>query len=232
MKKDSDPFKIKDMPEDDRPREKLILKGAQNLSDAELLAILIRTGSKGQSVVLLAQSILKELGNLAVLASKSITELIKIHGIGKDKAATLVAAFELGRRVDHQSKWYSNKQITSPEDIASIYAPLLRDELQEKFYIICLSSANRIIRHELLFVGTINASLVHQREIFKTAINNNAVSIILLHNHPSGNTEPSSEDINVTRKIIEAGKILDVKVFDHIIIGGNKYTSFVEKGLI
>ena len=179
-----------------------------------------------------AQKLLKEFGNLAVVASKSVEELTHIKGIGKDKAATLVAAFELVRRTEFESKWYSSKKISSPSDIAEIYIPLLRDELQEKFYIICLSSSNRIIKHELLFVGTLNASLVHPREIFKTALANNSANIILMHNHPSGNSEPSSEDISITKKISEGGKLLEIKIFDHIIIAGNTYTSFVEKRLL
>lgn len=232
MKDNEKIFRIKDLPVDDRPREKLALRGAQNLTDAELLAILLRTGSKKESVLSMAQSILREVGNLAVLASKNVSELSKIYGIGKDKAATLVAAFELSRRTEHQSKWYSNKKITSPEDIGELYIPLLKDELQEKFYVVCLSSSNRIIKHELLFVGTLNSSLVHPREIFKTAINNNSANIILLHNHPSGNPEPSNEDIAITRKISEAGKLLEINLFDHIIVAGNNFTSLVQKRLI
>jgi len=225
-------MKVKDLPLDDRPREKLILRGAQNLSEAELLAILLRTGSKDESVIQVAQKLLIEFGNLAVLATKSVQEITRIKGIGKDKAAALVAAFELVRRIEFKSKWYSNKKISSPSDIAELYIPLLRDELQEKFYVVCLSSSNRIIKHELLFVGTLNASLVHPREIFKTALANDSANIILMHNHPSGQPEPSSEDISITRKIIEAGKILEIQIFDHIIIAGNSYTSFVEKRLI
>lgn len=225
-------MKVKDLPLDDRPREKLILRGAQNLSDAELLAILLRTGSKNESVIVVAQKLLKEFGNLAVLASKSVEELTHIKGIGKDKAAALVAAFELVRRIEFESKWYSNKKISSPKDIAELYIPLLRDELQEKFFVVCLSSSNRIIKHELLFVGTLNSSLVHPREIFKTALANNSANIILMHNHPSGNTEPSHEDISITRKISDAGKLLEIQIFDHIIIAGNSYTSFVEKRLL
>lgn len=225
-------MKVKDLPLDDRPREKLILRGAQNLTEAELLAILLRTGSKDESVIQVAQKLLIEFGNLAVLATKSVQEITKIKGIGNDKAAALVAAFELVRRIEFKSKWYSNKKISSPGDIAELYIPLLRDELQEKFYVVCLSSSNRIIKHELLFVGTLNASLVHPREIFKTALANDSANIILMHNHPSGQPEPSSEDISITRKIIEAGKILEIQIFDHIIIAGNSYTSFVEKRLI
>lgn len=225
-------MKVKDLPLDDRPREKLVFRGPQNLSDAELIAILLRTGSKKDSVITVAQKLLNEFGNLSVVATKSVEELTKINGIGKDKAAAIVAAFELNRRVEYDGKWYSLKKITSPSDIAEIYIPLLRDEFQEKFYLICLSSSNRIIKHQLLFVGTLNASLVHSREIFKTALVNNAANIILLHNHPSGNLEPSSEDVKITNQIKEAGKLFNIQVFDHLIIAGNNYVSFVEKRLL
>lgn len=223
---------VKDLPPDDRPREKLILHGAQNLSDAELIAILLRTGKKGKSVINIAQEILQKEGNLAILATKTINSLTKIEGIGKDKAATLLAAFEISRRIQTQSKWHNDKKITSPADIADIFIPRLRDEMKEKFVVVCLSSANKIIKQEYISIGNLNSSIVHPREIFKVAIDCLAASIIIVHNHPSGNTEPSNEDIAITKKIVEAGKIIDIPVFDHLIIAGNNYTSFVEKRLI
>jgi DNA repair protein RadC len=209
-----------------------MLRGAQNLTDTELLAILLRTGTKGKSVIVVAQELIKEHGNLAVLASKPLNSLTKNVGIGKDKAATLLAAFELNRRIQSQSKWFSESKITSPGDIAEIFIPLLKDELKEKFILICLNSANKIIKFETISIGSLNSSVVHPREIFKAAIENSSASIILLHNHPSGNPEPSNEDIAITRKLIEAGKLLDIPVFDHIIIAGVTYTSFVEKKII
>ena len=224
--------KVKDLPLDDRPREKLLLRGAHNLSDAELIAILLRTGKKGKSVVTITQELLKSEGNLAVLASKSIKSLMEIEGVGKDKAATLLAAFEISRRIQHQSKWFSDKKITSPAEVAEIFIPLLRDDQKEKFIVVCLNSANKIIKYEIISIGNLNSSVVHPREIFKVAIDNTSASIILIHNHPSGNPEPSNEDISITRKIVEAGKIMDIPVFDHLIIAGGKFTSFVEKRLI
>ncbi len=223
---------VKDLPLEDRPREKLTLRGAQNLTDTELLAIILRTGTKGKSVITLSTEIIKENSNLAVLASKSFASLTKIGGIGKDKAATLVAVFELSRRIQSQEKFYSERKITSPREIADIYIPLLRDELKERFIIVCLSSANKIIKHEIISIGNLNSSVVHPREVFKVAIDYSSASIIIIHNHPSGNPEPSNEDIAITRKIVEAGKILDIPVFDHIIIAGNTFTSFVEKRLL
>ncbi|OGU51394.1 MAG: hypothetical protein A2080_01030 [Ignavibacteria bacterium GWC2_36_12] len=223
---------VKDLPLDDRPREKLMLRGPQNLSDAELIAILLRTGKKGKSVVNVAQEMVSIHRNLTILASKTLSDLMKISGIGKDKAATLLAAFELSRRIQSQSKWLSDKKVTTPQDVADIFIPLLRDEVKEKFLLICLNSANKIITYEIISVGNLNSSVVHPREVFKAAIDHRSASIILLHNHPSGNPEPSNEDIAITKKIVESGIILDIPVFDHIIIAGNVFTSFVERRLI
>jgi DNA repair protein RadC len=225
-------MKVKDLPLDDRPREKLGLRGAHSLTDAELLAVLLRSGTKGKSVVVLSQELINKYGNLAVLASKSSADFKQCSGIGNDKAATLLAAFEISRRIQSQSKWFSNKKITSPQDIANIFIPLLRDELKEKFILVCLNSANKIIKFETISIGSLNASVVHAREIFKVAIENSSAGVILLHNHPSGNPEPSHEDIDITKKLIESGKILEIPVFDHLIIAGNTYTSFVERRII
>ena len=223
---------VKDLPPDDRPREKLLLRGAQNLSDAELVAILLRTGKKGKSVIEIAREIINKEGNLAVLATRTVASLKKIDGIGDDKAATLAAAFELSRRILSQAKSLSNRKITSPQDIAEFFIPLLRDEIKEKFIVVCLNSSNKIISYETISVGNLNSSVVHPREVFKVAIDNSSANIILIHNHPSGNPEPSNEDIRITKKIVEAGKILDILVFDHLIIAAETYTSFVEKRLI
>lgn len=225
-------MKVKDLPLDDRPREKLVLRGSQSLSDSELLAILIRTGSKGKSVIQIAQDLIKKYGSLSILAQKSVENLTKDFGIGRDKAATLSAAFELSRRVDFNDKWFSKKKITAPSEVADIFIPILRDEVKEKFIVVCLSSANRIIKHETISIGSLNASIVHPREVFKVAIDNNSANIILLHNHPSGNTEPSREDIAVTKKMVEAGKILDIHVIDHLIIAGGSFTSLVERKML
>ena len=220
------------MPLEDRPREKLSLRGAQNLTDAELLAILLRTGSKGKSVIQIAQELIKKNGNLAVLASNSFSQMTRISGIGNDKAAALLAAFELSRRIQSQSKWFSDKKISSPGEVADIFIPILKDELKERFIVVCLNSANKIIKYEVISVGNLNSSIVHPREVFKVAIENNSASIILIHNHPSGNPDPSNEDIAITKKIVETGTIMSIPVFDHIIIAGKNFTSFVEKRLI
>ena len=201
------------------------------MSDAELIAILLRTGTKDKSVVSLSQELLSK-ENLATLASKSVAALQKNKGIGKDKAATLAAAFEIARRILSQQKTLSDRKITSPQDIAEEFIPILRDEIKEQFIVVCLSTSNKIIRKEIISVGNLNSSIVHPREVFKVAVENNAASIILIHNHPSGNPEPSNEDISITKKLVEAGKMMEIPVFDHIIIAGNNYTSFVDKRII
>lgn len=225
-------MKVKDIPLDDRPREKLLLRGQQNITDAELLAILLRTGTKGISVVEMAQNLVNKYRNLAQLALQSAESLQNNLGIGKDKAVTLVAAFEISRRVESQSKWFYDKAITSPAEVAKIFIPILRDELKEKFIVVSMNAANKIIRYNIISTGNLTSSIVHPREVFKVAIENNSANIILIHNHPSGNCEPSNDDIRTTRKLVDAGKLLDIEVFDHIIIADNNYMSFVEKQII
>ena len=217
-------LKVKELPLDDRPREKLVLRGAQTLSNSELLAILLRTGTKGLSVIELAQKLLCN-DNIAILASKTVESFTKQNGIGKDKAATLVAAFELSRRIKFNEKWFSQKKIKSPEDLAEIFIPILKDENKEKFIVVCLNTSNQIIKYEIISVGNLNSSIVHPREVFKVAIDNNSASLFLIHNHPSGNSEPSREDISITKRLVEAGKIFDINVLDHLIIAGENFTS-------
>ncbi|MDP2301178.1 MAG: DNA repair protein RadC [Ignavibacteria bacterium] len=224
---------VKELPEDDRPREKLILRGAQNLSDSELIAIMLRTGIKGKTVLEVARELTQGHKNLAVLSTLSLGVLTKIGGIGKDKAATLLAAFEVGKRIAYsESKWMSDNKITSPQDVADYFIPRLKDEIKERFLVVCLGSSNKIIKWEEVSVGNLDSSIVHPREVFKVAIDNNAKNLILVHNHPSGNPEPSNEDIAITKKLIEVGKIFEIPIFDHIIIAGNSYTSFIERRLI
>jgi len=225
-------MKVKDIPLDDRPREKLLLRGQQNITDAELLAILLRTGTKGVSVVEMAQNLVNKYRNLAQLALQSAESLQNNLGIGKDKAVTLVAAFEISRRVESQSKWLFDKSITTPAEVAKIFIPILRDELKEKFIVVSMNAANKIIRYNVISTGNLTSSIVHPREVFKVAIENNSANIILIHNHPSGNCEPSNDDIRTTRKLVDAGKLLDIEVYDHIIIADNDYMSFVEKQII
>jgi DNA repair protein RadC len=222
--------KILDWPEHERPREKLLQHGAASLSDAELLAILLRTGTRQVTAVDLAKLLLKEYRSLSHLASRVINELTLIHGLGKTKAVTLAAAFELGRRT--LSRHEDKLQIRSPEDVVQRFAPKLKDLQFEVFLALLLDSANHLLCDVEVSKGILNSSLSHPREVFRRAITEPAASIILLHNHPSGNPEPSSEDLQITKQLVEAGKIIGIPVHDHIIVAGNSYTSFAERGLL
>ncbi|MFH1049886.1 MAG: DNA repair protein RadC [bacterium] len=222
---------IKELNEDDRPRERLKKLGSGALSDSELIAILIRSGSKGYSAIDIARDLVLKYSGLANIASCDFSEFKKYKGLGETKAITLAAAFELGRRCQSEP-FEPFKRIQSPGDIANFYIPRLRAEKAETFRTLLLNSSNHIFREIIVSQGTLNASLVHPREVFKTAISESAASIILLHNHPSGNPEPSKEDIHITRQLIESGNIIGIKVYDHIIVAGNHYRSFAEMGLM
>ena len=224
---------IKEWPEDERPREKLIRHGAASLSDSELLAILINIGTKKFSAVDVAKKLLREHKSLRNIASLSVADLKqkKNKGIGTAKAVTIVAAFELARRISAAGT-ENDQPIRTPEDIAQRFGPQLRDLRQEVFMVLCLSSSNKIINERIITKGLLNSSLTHPREVFREAILENAASVILLHNHPSGNLEPSREDISITKQIVEAGKIIGISVHDHIIIAGDGYTSMMERGLM
>lgn len=201
------------------------------MSDAELLAILLRTGSKGKNVLEVASEIIQDSGSLSLLAAKDYNYLTKFQGVGEDKAVILGAALEVGRRISKEKKYISDSVFKSPDQIAKYFIEELRDEIVEKFIIILLNSHNKIIRYITVSQGSLNASIVHPREVFRKAIENSANSIILLHNHPSGNTEPSEQDIQLTKRLTGVGKIVGIEVIDHIIIAGNRYTSFVEKNI-
>lgn len=221
--------KIKDWQEDDRPRERLLKHGPGSLSDSELLAIILRTGTKKMNAKQLGEALLEHFGKFPQLEKSDIADIMKIKGIGEAKAITLSAVFEIARRTKAQP-FERNKIVRSPEDISKIYIPKLRNLQTEEFRVILLSAANVIIKDVQVSGGTLNASIVHPREVFKKAISAMAASIILLHNHPSGNPEPSQEDIKITKQLVDAGNLLDIKVIDHIIIAGENYYSFVSNG--
>jgi DNA repair protein RadC len=223
--------RIKDWPADERPREKLLRRGTHALSDAELLAILIRTGTGRETALDLARNILTQQRNLRGIAGRSAVELMRMKGIGEAKAVELLAAFEIGRRVQGMND-DERIIVRSPEDVARFMIPRLRDFTREVFIVLLLDSKNGV-KHEItLSTGTLNASLVHPREVFKAAIDHLAASVIVVHNHPSGNREPSREDVEITKQLVEAGKIVDIPLHDHIIVGGDGYTSFAERGLL
>ncbi len=222
--------KIKDWPEDERPREKLMKHGAGVLSEAELLAILIRTGVKKATAVDIAKRLLSECKNVRELAGKSVNDLKKL-GIGEARAVAIVAAFELARRL-HSLPEEKRPRVRSPQDAAEIYIPKLRDFKRETFLVILLNSANCIVGERVISEGSLSASIVHPREVFKAAVDELAAGIILVHNHPSGNSEPSKEDIEITKQLVDAGRIMGIPVHDHLIIAGNRYTSLAEKNLM
>ncbi|MGB9771016.1 MAG: RadC family protein [Candidatus Kapaibacteriota bacterium] len=222
---------IKEWRPDERPRERLLKNGPNALSDSELLAILISTGTKNQSALDLAKLLLERFQNLRELSSRDISELKSIKGIGLAKAITLSAAFEISRRIQ-ASGFEENPIFRSPNDVANYFIPLLRGVKQERFYIALLNSSNRITRIRLVTEGTLNASLVHPREVFRFAITEAAASIILVHNHPSGNPTPSTEDLNMTKKLVEASKYIDIPILDHLIIAGDRFTSLAQMGHI
>jgi DNA repair protein RadC len=222
---------IKDWPEDERPREKLLRRGAHALSESELLAILIRTGTGKFSALDLARQMVRDGKNLRGIAGKSATELMRMKGIGQAKAVELLAAFEIGRRVQG-TKDEEKMIVRSPEDVAHMMIPRLRDLRKEEFYVLVLDSKNGLKFDTLLTTGTLNASLVHPREVYKVAIDNDGAAIVVVHNHPSGNPEPSREDIEITRQLVEAGKVIGIPLHDHLIVAGDGYTSFAERGLL
>jgi DNA repair protein RadC len=222
--------RIKDWPRDERPREKLLVRGPGALSDAELIAVVLRTGTPESTVLDIARQLLVEHSGLGGLATRNPQELMRLPGMGSAKSLALLAAFEIGRRL--QTAREGRVIIRSPEDVGRLMIPRLRDEPREMFFVLVLDSQNGVVKQAEITSGTLNASLVHPREVFKTAIDHRAASIIVVHNHPSGNREPSTEDIQVTRQLAETGRILDIPLNDHVIVAGNTYTSMAERGLV
>ncbi|MCC5931617.1 MAG: DNA repair protein RadC [Cyclobacteriaceae bacterium] len=225
-------IKIQSWAEEDRPREKLLLKGKSALTDAELLAILIGSGTRKLSAVDLAKMILSEAGNdLNQLARFSVRDLTKMRGIGDAKAISIVSALELGRRRKDQSG--SGKTfIKSSRDAYQFIKPDLMDLSVEQFWTLYLNRANMVIKKELISIGGIGGTVVDARIIFKKAIENQASGIILVHNHPSGQLKPSKQDLDITRKIKQGGDLLDTQVLDHIIFTNDEYLSFADEGLL
>ncbi|MDI6601916.1 MAG: DNA repair protein RadC [Thermoanaerobacteraceae bacterium] len=223
-------LKIKDLPEEERPRERMLNYGPEALSNTELLAIIIRTGIKGESALAVAQNLISQDG-LEALLDNSIEELAAFKGMGTSKAVLIKAAIELGKRLYSmpEKKKYI---IKSPADVSAILMGEMRYLKKEYFKTILLDIKNNIIAIENISIGSLNSSLVHPREIFKSAIKKSSAAIIMVHNHPSGDPHPSNEDIEVTRRIVESGRILGIEVLDHVIIGDGKYFSFKDEELI
>jgi DNA repair protein RadC len=223
---------IKSWAEEDRPREKLLLKGKHVLSDAELIAILISSGNAEETAVELSKRILAKVENkLNELSRLSVKELTNFKGIGEAKAISIVAALELGRRRKEATVIKRDKVITS-KDAVEIFQPLLGDHIHEEFWILFLNRANMIISKQPVSSGGMAGTVVDPKIIFKAALDHKASSIILCHNHPSGNTQPSEADIKLTKNIISAGKVLEISVLDHIIITQNSFYSFADEGMM
>ncbi len=223
-------FTIHDLPKSERPRERLQKYGAETLSSQEILALILGRGIKGESVMVTAQRLLSAFGNLKNISEASLEELSTVKGIGMAKASQLMAAFELARRKDEQER----EQITvkSHHDVIKLVKQQLKDKKKEQFLILCLDTRNNLIKISTISTGTLDTNLVHPREVFKEAIASLSSSIILVHNHPSGNPEPSDADIDITKRIMETGKIVGIDVLDHIIVADNTSFSFKEKGIL
>ena len=220
-------MKIKDLPKIERPRERLLKYGVNKLSNSELIAIILGSGKKGENVIDLAKKLLKKFPNNQ-LSNTLIKHLIEIPGIGKTKACQIVACFELGKR------FLKNKQsqlILSPKDIWNDLKDI-RDKKKEHCVIFYLDVRNQVIKKEVISIGSLNTSLIHPREVFEPAIKNLAGQIILAHNHPSGENQPSEDDLAITNQLVKAGKILGINIVDHVIVTTGGYYSFKEKGLI
>jgi len=223
--------RIMDLPEDDRPRERLLLVGARGLRDAELLAILLRVGIKGENAVRMAERLLAQMGGLSGLHRATPADLSQQKGIGEAKAAQLLAALELGRRIAVSSP-DARPAINSPAEAANLLMYELSAADQEYLYVILLDTRNRLIGQPLeVYHGSLNTSLIRVGEVFREAVKANAAGVIVVHNHPSGDPSPSPEDVAVTRALIEAGKLLDVDVLDHLVIGRHRFVSLKERGL-
>jgi DNA repair protein RadC len=226
---------IKEMPEDARPRERLERSGPGSLSNQELLAIILSTGStangKKYTAIDLATELLRRFESLKGIAQADFVELQKISGIGRAKACQVMSAFELGKRVAIFSG-NTKPVIRQPTDVFEYFSTQMSLLTREEFLVVVLDTKNRLVKYEFISKGTLNASIVHPRDVFRVAIIHSAAAIILLHNHPSGDPAPSQEDLDLTRRLVEAGKLMGINVLDHLIIGGAKFMSMKEMKLL
>ncbi len=221
---------IKEWPEEDRPREKLLDRGAAALTDAELLAILLRTGNAGASALDHARLLLSQFGGIKGIDSAPAKELCAIKGIGPAKSAQLKAGLEIGRRLGRE-KWEAGQALRSSEDVFRHFAELEKEK-REIFYVVLLNNKNRKIREVKISEGSLTASLVHPREVYNPVIRESAAAVIFVHNHPSGDPAPSPEDIEITRRLKQVGEVMGVRVLDHVVIGRDRYYSFSDRGIL
>jgi len=224
-------YLMKDLPPEEKPREKAKLYGVEFLSDAELFAILLRTGTKSLSVKELSIKILEKIKEVEGISNLRLPSLLDIHGIGETKAITILATLELSKRMS-QTKPLHHFQIKQTKDVWTHFYRFFAGESQEKFLVVFLDTRHQVLNQKIVFQGTANQSLIHPRDIFKEAILNNAVKILCVHNHPTGCTLPSRQDKEVTKKLYECGSILGIPLLDHVIVSEDSYYSFLEKGEI
>lgn len=218
-------------PEAERPRERLYWSGPEALADAELLAIQLGSGARGKDAVEVAREILAAYGSLGDVAAREVVELARIPGVGRAKAARLVAAFELTRRLRARTPG-TRVVLSSPAEVYAAFGPLMEDLRREVFRVALLDAQNGLLRDRIISEGTLSASLVHPREVFKPAILESAAAVILLHNHPSGDPTPSREDVRLTRQLVECGRLLDLRIHDHVVIGRGRFVSLAERGIV
>jgi DNA repair protein RadC len=225
-------YTMRDLPQQERPRERLVRYGADKLSGEELLAVLISRGTAGVPVREIANKLLRKYGSIAAIADATIEELKGIEGIGTAKACQLKAAFELARRLQESQAPTERKELNSPEAVFRLLKPELAGLKKEKFITVLLDVRNRLIRIENVSIGSLDTTIARPREVFEPALRDCARSIIMVHNHPSGDPTPSDDDIRLTRRLVEAGKLLDITVQDHVIIAGERYYSFRSHALL
>jgi DNA repair protein RadC len=224
---------IKEWPEQDRPREKLLDRGAESLTEAELLAIVLRTGnaSTGESALDHGRVLLQQFGGLKGIDGASVQSLKDVKGIGPAKAAQIKASLELARRL-RAEKWSAGEALRSAEDVFRHFRDQLAQQKREIFYVVLLNNKNRKIREVKISEGSLTASLVHPREVYNPVIRESAAAVIFVHNHPSGDPSPSPEDIEITRRLKEVGEVMGIRVLDHVVVGADRYFSFTDKGML
>ncbi len=227
-----DSFTVRDLPLSERPRERLLKLGSEALSAQEILALILGRGIKGESVMVISQKLLSRFGNLKGIANASVEELSETKGVGLAKAAQIKAALELSKRLEGDAGERQKPMVKSPEDVVNVVKSQLKGKKKEHFLVLCLDTRNRVINCRPVSIGSLDTSIVHPREVFKEAVSSSAASVIFVHNHPSGDPEPSKEDIELTKRLVRAGEIIGIDVLDHIVVCDRSYLSMKAKNLL
>ena len=227
-----DSFTVRDLPLSERPRERLLKLGSEALSAQEILALILGRGIKGESVMVTSQKLLSRFGNLKGIANASVEELSEIKGVGLAKAAQIKAVLELSKRLEGDAGERQKPMVKSPEDVVKIVKSQLKGKKKEHFLVLCLDTRNRLINCKPVSMGSLDTSIVHPREVFKEAVSSSAASVIFVHNHPSGDPEPSKEDVELTKRLVKAGEIIGIDVLDHVVVCDITYLSLKAKNLL